>query len=248
MHLFVPNKNIINLSYFPHETPVLLLYFGTCKPINLNAMNAIKRVFHFLVPPEKWRFTVLILSGIFTGILLLVVHISKATSYLSDEPETCTNCHVMYPYYASWSKSSHSQAATCADCHVPQDHFVRKYYVKGTDGMAHTTYFTFRWEPQVIRIKSRGINVVQENCIRCHLDLVDMVQAVEVSGRSAEAGDGKLCWDCHRETPHGTVRSLSAAPHALVERLPSVLPAWLENLVRSGRSRTEALPAPPLSD
>lgn len=205
-------------------------------------MSIFKRLFLFLVPPENWRFTVIILTGIFTGILLLVVHISKATSYLSDEPETCINCHVMYPHYASWSKSSHSQAATCADCHVPQDNFFRKYYVKGTDGMAHTTYFTFRWEPQVIMIKSRGVNVVQENCIRCHLDLVDMVQAVEVTGRTAAMGDGKLCWDCHRETPHGTVRSLSAAPHALVERLPSVLPQWLENLVYPDRSRTGSLP------
>ncbi len=194
-------------------------------------MNAIKRIVIFFRPPKNWRFTVIILGGIFTGILLLVVHISNATSYLSDEPETCINCHVMYPYYASWTKSSHGRDATCVDCHVPQDNLFRKYYVKGTDGMAHTTYFTFRWEPQVIQIKQRGINVVQENCIRCHIDLVDMTQLVEVTGRTAAQDEGKLCWDCHRETPHGTVKSLSAAPHALVDRLPSVLPGWLENFL-----------------
>lgn len=202
-------------------------------------MKAFYRTFQFLVPPEKWRFTVIILGGILTGIFLLVVHISKAASYLSDEPETCINCHVMYPQYASWSKSSHSQVATCSECHVPQDNVFRKYYVKGTDGMKHSTYFTFRWEPQVISIKSRGINVVQENCIRCHLDMVDMIGAVEVTGRTAAREGDTLCWDCHRETPHGSVRSLSAAPHALVERLPSVLPEWLEKIIRPDRSESK---------
>ena len=200
-------------------------------------MTIIKRIYLFILPPKQWRQTVIVLAGIFFGILLLVVHISNATSYISDEPETCINCHVMYPYYASWDKGGHGRDATCADCHVPQDSFFRKYYVKGTDGLAHSTYFTFRWEPQVIQIKQRGINVVQENCIRCHLDLVDMVQLVEVTGRVAEQGDGKLCWDCHRETPHGSVRSLSAAPHALVERLPSVLPSWLQGAAREKPNR-----------
>ncbi len=193
-------------------------------------MNIFKRLVHFLMPPEGWRLTVIVLCGIFTGILLLVVHISNAISYLSEEPETCINCHVMYPYYASWDKGSHGRDAVCTDCHVPQESFFGKYYVKATDGMKHATYFTFRWEPQVIRIKDRGTRVVQENCIRCHIDLVDMVQLVEVTAKTAAADEGKLCWDCHVETPHGSIRSLSAAPHALVERLPSVLPSWLDGL------------------
>lgn len=201
-------------------------------------MNRIRRLYYFLLPPSRWRVTVVILAGIFTGILVLVVHISNAVSYLSDEPETCINCHVMYPYFASWDKSSHGDEATCAECHVPQDSFLRKYYVKGTDGMKHATYFTFRWEPQVMQIKERGTAVVQENCIKCHIDMVDMVQLVEVTGDSAEKGEGKLCWDCHREVPHSSVRSLSAAPHALVERLPSALPSWLQNI--SGREDTRS--------
>lgn len=205
-------------------------------------MLYLKKVMRWLVPPAKWRVTVIVLCGIFTGIFLLVVHISKATSYLSDQPETCINCHVMYPQYASWAKSSHGQVASCVDCHIPQDNIFRKYYVKGTDGMAHTTYFTFRWEPQVIQIKSRGVGVVQENCIRCHLDLIDMVQLVTVSGQSAAMGEGKLCWECHRETPHGTVKSLSAAPHALIERLPTVLPSWIEKLIKPTQNRTDAIP------
>ncbi len=197
-------------------------------------MNFIRKIFSFLKPPHRWRLSVIILTGIFTGIFFLVLHISMAASYLSDDPKTCINCHVMYPHYASWDKGSHGHVATCADCHVPQDNFFRKYYVKATDGLRHATFFTMRWEPQTLMIKDAGINVVQENCIRCHIDLVDMVQLVEVTGRSAAKGEGKLCWDCHRETPHGTVKSASAAPHALVERLPSVMPSWLNIFLEQG--------------
>lgn len=206
-------------------------------------LQKLKRWFRLIIPPPNWRLSVIVLCGIITGIGLLVIHVSNAPSYLSEKPETCINCHVMYPYFASWARSSHSQAAVCTDCHVPQDHFVRKYFVKAADGLAHSTYFTFRWEPQVIQIKKRGISVVQENCIRCHLDMVDMTSIVEVTGRSARMGEGKLCWDCHREVPHGTVKSLSAAPHSLVEQLPSVLPDWLNRLFRPNPGRTGSLPA-----
>ncbi|TVQ84094.1 MAG: cytochrome c nitrite reductase small subunit [Bacteroidetes bacterium] len=200
-------------------------------------MNIFKKIIHFLKPPLNWKLSVIILMGIFTGIFFLVLHLSMAASYLSDEPKTCINCHVMYPQYASWTKGSHGRVATCSDCHVPQDNFFRKYWTKATDGLWHATVFTMRWEPQVIQIRNPGINVVQENCIRCHIDLVDMTQLVTVTGSMARKDEGKLCWDCHRETPHGTVKSLSAAPHALVERLPSTMPDWLNQFF--DRSKTQ---------
>lgn len=194
-------------------------------------MNVIKRIFTALIPPKPWKLPVLFTVGILTGLFFFLLHISMATSYLSDKPETCINCHVMYPHYASWAKGSHGHVASCSDCHVPQDNIFRKYKTKASDGLWHATVFTMRWEPQVIQIRSNGINVVQENCIRCHHDLVNMTQLVEVTGTSAASGEGKVCWDCHRETPHGTVRSLSASPHSLVERLPSVMPNWLNNFL-----------------
>ena len=70
-----------------------------------------------IVPPVNWRFPVLILIGILTGLLLFVLHIGRATSYLSDDPDACTNCHVMAPQYATWEKGSHGRVATCNDCH-----------------------------------------------------------------------------------------------------------------------------------
>ncbi len=186
----------------------------------------------FLEPPPDWKPAVIIVLGVLTGISLLVFHASEAHSYVSDKPETCINCHVMYPQYASWAKSSHRESANCADCHVPHDNFFNKYYVKGTDGMRHAYVFTSRTEPQVIQIKQRGSNVVEQNCIRCHQDLVEMTRIVEVTGRNHSEEEGSRCWDCHRDVPHGTVRSLSSAPYSLVPRMPSIMPVWVRNFFK----------------
>jgi cytochrome c nitrite reductase small subunit len=195
----------------------------------------VKRLLHLLLPSEGWRLPATIVLGVIVGLGVFIVHISKAPSYLSDNPETCINCHVMYPQYASWMHSSHSAWATCSDCHVPHDNFFRTYYFKASDGARHATIFTARAEPQVIRIKKAGVNVVQENCIRCHIDLVQMTSLVETTGRSARMGEGKLCWECHDEVPHGNVRSLSSAPFSLVPRMPSVLPDWLSGYLNRNK-------------
>jgi cytochrome c nitrite reductase small subunit len=193
-------------------------------------MGKFRKLLIRLEPPLQWKPGVIILLGVLTGIAFLVFHASEVQSYLSDSPETCINCHVMYPQYATWAKGSHRERATCAECHVPQDNVFRQYYVKGTDGLWHATIFTARAEPQVIKMHERGIGVVQENCIRCHLDLVDMTSLVEVNLNRHLDGEGKLCWDCHRHVPHGTSRSLAATPHSLVPRLPGIMPGWLRNL------------------
>jgi cytochrome c nitrite reductase small subunit len=172
---------------------------------------------------------VVVLLGIFTGLLFFVIYISQAWSYASDDPKTCVNCHVMYPQYASWAHSSHARCTNCNDCHVPHDNFAAKYFFKAKDGLRHASIFTARAEPQVIQIKQAGIDVVQQNCIRCHVDLVCMTDLVEVTGENTKQGRGHRCWDCHREVPHGTVNSLASYPHALVPLLPSVIPDWLKS-------------------
>ncbi|MHC1775452.1 MAG: cytochrome c nitrite reductase small subunit [Lentimicrobium sp.] len=196
-----------------------------------------KRHFKSMIPPGKWQLPVVVLMGIFVGTGLLILRASNAHSYLSDDPKTCINCHVMYTQYASWTHSSHREVATCNDCHVPHDNVVRKYMFKAMDGMRHATIFTARAEPQVIQIKQAGANVVQENCIRCHRDLVDMVNAIRVTADNHNKGSGARCWDCHRETPHGSVNSLSSAPFTIIPRMESVMPAWMEKSLNENNQK-----------
>lgn len=194
------------------------------------------RILKLLKPPGRWQVPVIILLGIIVGIGVLILRASNAHSYLSDDPKTCINCHVMYTQYASWTHSSHREVASCNDCHVPHDNVFRKYFFKASDGLRHATIFTARAEPQVIQIKQAGANVVQENCIRCHYELISMVRAVQVTADNHEKGEGARCWDCHRETPHGTVNSLSAAPFTLVPRMESVIPKWMEKALKENET------------
>lgn len=191
-------------------------------------MKFLKSLYLALLPPPQWRLPVMFLLAVITGLGLAILRISNATTYLSDDPGACINCHVMTTQYASWQHSSHGRSVTCNDCHVPHDNVIRKYYFKATDGLRHATIFTFRAEPEVIMIKEAGQKVVQENCIRCHGDLVSEVSIGNITKESASHGAGKLCWDCHRETPHGRVNSLSATPFARVPGVTPVFPEWLQ--------------------
>lgn len=190
------------------------------------------KVFKAFAPPATWRFVVLVLIGIFCGLVLLTLHVGRATSYLSDDPAACVNCHVMAPQFATWQNSSHARFTVCNDCHVPQNNIFEKYFFKASDGLRHSYMFTFRLEPQVIRIHEAGRNAVQRNCIRCHSEQIHPVSVRAITMQSVqEEGDG-YCWDCHREIPHGKVNSLTSTPFARTPQLSAPYPEWMKNLVK----------------
>jgi cytochrome c nitrite reductase small subunit len=183
-------------------------------------------------PPANWRFIVLILLGIFLGLVLLTLHVGRATSYLSDEPSACVNCHVMAPYFATWQNSSHARFTVCNDCHVPQYNVFEKYFFKASDGLRHSYMFTFRLEPQVIRIHEAGRNAVQRNCIRCHSEQIHPISVRAITTQSIQEHGEGYCWDCHRETPHGRVNSLTSTPFARTPQLSAPYPEWMKKFIK----------------
>ena len=192
-------------------------------------MGKIIKIFHFFIPPDKWILPVSFILGIFCGLGLFVLYISNASSYLSDEPNACINCHVMVPQYVSWERSSHKRIANCNDCHVPQDSIIKKYAFKATDGLRHATLFTFRMEDQVIRIKEAGKQVVQSNCIRCHEELFTNIKIY--NSKKNHYNDDELCIKCHKDVPHGDRSSLSSVPYARIPKLNKPIPKWLEDFI-----------------
>jgi len=176
-----------------------------------------KKLIQRLVPPDQWKPTVIVLLGIFFGLGIYAFYISKALSYLSDNPETCINCHVMNSQFNDWAHSSHRNVATCNDCHVPHNNVFSKYFFKAKDGFRHATIFTLRTEPQVIYILEEGKRVVQENCIRCHGKVTGMEYLCNVLPGYHNHLQERQCLDCHRETPHSRVNGLSSTPNALVK-------------------------------
>jgi cytochrome c nitrite reductase small subunit len=184
-------------------------------------------------PPDRWKVPVIITMGVLAGILLYMLNISKASSYLSNEPTTCVNCHIMAPQYATWSHSAHREVTNCNDCHVPHNNLINKFYFKAKDGLRHATIFTLRREPQVIFIEEEGKEVVQTNCIRCHEHIITDPIVSSLHPDNAQQKTDRKCWDCHRETPHGSVNSLSSVPNARIPLPESPVPDWLSAIINN---------------
>ncbi|MDG1804011.1 cytochrome c nitrite reductase small subunit [Flavicella sp.] len=192
------------------------------------------KLLRLIIPPKEWRTPVVILLGAIFGLTLYAMIESKAVSYLSDDPKTCVNCHVMTPQYTTWLNSSHREWATCNDCHVPQDNVFNKYLFKAKDGMYHGYVFTTRGEPEVIRMKEAGVEVVHNNCIRCHQDqVVDAKLEGTVDNHKANMTDRK-CWECHKEVPHGKIHSLSSVKYygKVPQEHQETVPGWLKKYMK----------------
>lgn len=187
-----------------------------------------RKVVNSLKPPDTWKIAVILILGITTGLIIFAFRISKAASYLSDEPKTCVNCHIMAPQFATWYHSAHREVTNCNDCHVPHNNIINKYYFKAKDGLRHATIFTLRREPQVIFILEAGKQVVQQNCIRCHAYTINDDNMLALTSEFHTARSERKCWECHRETPHGRVNSLSSVPNARVPLPESPVPEWLK--------------------
>jgi cytochrome c nitrite reductase small subunit len=160
---------------------------------------------------RAWQIVLCCVIGIALGLGIIAFRIANAVSYLSDEPETCINCHVMTDAYATWRFSSHGRVAVCNDCHVPHSNPLAKAAFKAMDGLKHSYVFTLRNEPQVLHTSDRAVRVLQVNCLDCHSNQLMMVRLAATSERQ--------CWDCH--TIHSSVQSLSASPHVLRPQLPT---------------------------
>lgn len=146
-----------------------------------------------------------VLLGVPVGVGLFTLHYAGGTSYLSNDPQACANCHIMQSQFDSWQKASHHGVANCVDCHLP-DTFLEKYVAKAVNGFHHSKAFTFQDFHEPIRITARNGEILQENCLRCHRDLLH--PSAEEAFR-ADAGLG--CVHCHRSVGHGPSLGLGGA-------------------------------------
>lgn len=190
-----------------------------------------RKIVDTILPSRKWKIFALVVSGIIVGGGGLFLYMLRAHTYLGDDPAACVNCHIMGPYYATWFHSSHSRDATCNDCHVPHDNAIKKWAFKGKDGIGHVVAFLSFSERDVIQAHSQSSQVIMNNCIRCHTQLnQEFVSVGRIDYMMAEVGQGKACWDCHRDVPHGQARNLSSTPDALVPYPASPVPEWLQKI------------------
>lgn len=134
---------------------------------------------------------------------------AKGTSYMSDDPKVCANCHVMQEHLDGWQHSSHRTVAVCNDCHLPHESLLAKLFVKASNGYHHSTAFTLQNFAEPIRIKPGNAKVLESNCVRCHGDMTSEIRSHGTLGMKTDPqqqADLHGCARCHQEVGHGPRR------------------------------------------
>lgn len=133
--------------------------------------------------------------GVFGGLGVFTFGYGDGSAYLTNNPASCANCHVMQGHYDSWLKSSHKHVATCNDCHLPHNP-VGKWVTKADNGFFHSLAFTTNDFHEPIRIKDRNRRVTQGACLHCHGEYVDHMLP------AAPGEDMLNCIHCHTDVGH----------------------------------------------
>jgi cytochrome c nitrite reductase small subunit len=120
---------------------------------------------------------------------------ARGSSYMTDDPKACANCHVMNTQYSGWMKSSHRNAAVCNDCHTPAG-FIPKYFTKALNGFHHSLAFTSGRFPDEIIVTGRNLKVAEDACMKCHQDITDGIRSTR------HPKDDVSCTTCHRDVGH----------------------------------------------
>jgi cytochrome c nitrite reductase small subunit len=152
-----------------------------------------------------------LLIGTLVGLGAYTFLYAKGYSYLTNDPQACTNCHVMRAEYDGWIKSSHKNVAACNDCHTPHN-LIGKYAVKASNGFFHSFYFTTGWYPDNIEITKTDHKVTEAQCRRCHENITAAIDGNVVHGKA----EGLQCTRCHASVGHS--ESAAALKYPILAR------------------------------
>jgi cytochrome c nitrite reductase small subunit len=137
-------------------------------------------------------------AGAGTGVGAFTFVYAKGSSYMTNDPGACANCHVMTDHFDAWAKSSHHHVAVCNDCHAPHD-LVGKYLTKARNGYNHSMAFTTGNFPEPIQITPRNRAITEQACRYCHQEVVLSIDT------HATATDEMSCIRCHSSVGHNAI-------------------------------------------
>jgi cytochrome c nitrite reductase small subunit len=142
------------------------------------------------LPKKKTLVYVLIAAAIFALLGLFVAFGPPGLYAKSESPEFCGSCHVLQPEYETWFHSGAHHNIKCVDCHLPNNNLANHLFWKSVDGVKDSLAFHTGRVSETIRISAHGAAVVQNNCQRCHAEIISRVTL------------DRRCWDCHRRMTH----------------------------------------------
>lgn len=144
----------------------------------------------------KWLKGLIVLALIMGGVGLFVSFGPPGLYAKSSTPEFCASCHVMESQYEMWFHHGAHRNIQCVDCHLPNDTPVNYALWKGMDGMKDVWLFFSGKVPEKIKLTEHGAAVLEENCRRCHEQLVSVIK------------EDRRCWECHRRLSHLTTGAM----------------------------------------
>ena len=157
---------------------------------------------------RRWALAAALLVGTALGLGAFTFGYAKGSSYLTNDPAACANCHVMSEHYAAWTKASHRSVATCNDCHTPHN-LVGKYATKARNGFWHSFYFTTGRFPEPIRATGTSKRIVERACRDCHREITAAIDHGDAAGSAHDAPPGaegseapSSCVRCHAYVGH----------------------------------------------
>lgn len=110
---------------------------------------------------RAWRLGILGAVVVVLGAVVLV----GGTEYYTSRPQFCGSCHVMNPYYESWSNDIHSSNGTawCVDCHyAPGEQHTLMAKFRGISQVA--SYFSGRYGTARPRAHVRNDSCLTSGC------------------------------------------------------------------------------------
>lgn len=135
----------------------------------------------------KWGAALLVLGFV----MMLAV---KIPALGLSEAKFCGRCHAMDHQVSTYQRSSHAGEASCGDCHDPHGLVTGSMYAAYT-GSRDVYRVVTNTIPAEIRTTDLSKKVIQENCLRCHGDIMGDI------GNTSQNG-GVYCFHCHRNIVH----------------------------------------------
>ncbi len=149
---------------------------------------------------RRWRWFIALALlgatlGVAAGIGSYTFIYAKGSSYLTNDPKACANCHIMQDHFSAWTKSSHHAVAGSNDCHTPKD-FTAKWITKGINGYNHSKAFTTGKFHEPIQITARNLEITENQCRHCHAAIVAAIDPPHAGGSRMS------CVRCHSTVGH----------------------------------------------
>ncbi|NLB87748.1 MAG: cytochrome C nitrite reductase [Syntrophomonadaceae bacterium] len=138
----------------------------------------------------KWPAIIAGLVALSFGMMLLI----KSPALGLSEASFCGQCHAMDEQVNTYLHSSHANVTNCGDCHSPDNLVIGSIHSAYT-GARDVYRVVTNTTPPVITATDLTRDILQDNCIRCHGEIIGNI------GDTSQNG-GTNCFECHQSIVH----------------------------------------------